>query len=545
MAGKVALIERFSDCESLLVAIKSWASLSSTTLFTVVPDFPEKYSSKSLLYWLDYCDVQDVDIIVLFPSSLPEASPLQQECSYDSYVKFYSIATSISSNIIYHLDDYIKAVYRTNSAMHISYFVGGHYDDAELSSELKQHRVMTAHISTLLNESVNRLQLEYTSLNFALLQKHARNTKVHAIFTSKFHLKTSSVAPLTSDMSLLADGSIYVYIFVCDIHLHLAQHYVHRLKWSCDVKETCHMVLEYHIHSVFCHVTNTDISHAKPSIYGALLELECLLKDNNQDLDYIYLLVGLDALWSFPQPSKPNENSYIPSMEYGKITIMPILSPIVLPALHSNMTAMVGQTMFMSRFLMDIKECLRYYEDDSAHYQICIRELQIALHHIVAFDEDARVFQFNSSYRDIFAASSSEVDALGQLETVDSKHELYENSMLFDTYDLFPYGDFLNESVVDTILQYLEQQHSQSAISQQVIDVVAATVRFEFIDHGEWFSAIYTIWTVVQFILSRKECLEEHIDPLALRLAEVGGVLFVNANQVGGAHTDSFNSICR
>lgn len=389
---------------------------SNSFVFSIIADDAQKWSPYSLPYWLDMCGLA-VPLLTIRTPSHGVDRPICNEldCSYCN-VKTIDNMPGYESTQAYCLEDIFNA--RNASAFvyipSVLPIFSSHYSNTSLDlRRINLYFEMEAVLYAIRNiPSIERFDIEFIHPPASSPPSpRALDDITHETVPSMVYKK------YILNPRVVVDSTVIVLVFVPSYLMNIAALHTQRLKKFCET-EICHIFIRYilipsydynpEVVSSFmefqsqcrddptaeiCHdetrtLQNYLLEMVDP--YHVLLVTNQMLHEIATDLDVVYVLNGLAALFSFPQPSIKRNlatttgrediwpshhcEGYIPEAYYGtKIffalpTAVTVASPLLpmrtMDGSKLHMMAVVGIADALLGYLQAVRRCMhnRYHQ---------------------------------------------------------------------------------------------------------------------------------------------------------------------------------------
>jgi hypothetical protein len=376
--------------------------------FNMISDYLNRFSSDSLPFWLDYCQItlptlflrgivmrnspvendyyhQIESICNVKDISFISKNPLLTENNFYSkhfplhciedfltlilfdqqYHRFGTSNNSSSGKVFSHDDYKLKYFYQTKNSKSIQERIVSFHELLYLFRGLKDLLPAYNEIGTKFNQSLSTVTFSLQDISPAFvkydssqspnsdlpLAKERYPVKTHYSdkkrmeiirknieFRKEWEMTIKMIA--NNPVSMLAEGDVYVLVFVSFFHLAIAEKEIFRWKTSC-ASALCHVVIKYLILPIYSFEENqvftryqqlenclqdgihsmddcesvlkdkTQIMDAyfssKPTLRTVFLETKTFLKEIYSQSHIIVLLQGLEMIYSFVPPSSVSD----------------------------------------------------------------------------------------------------------------------------------------------------------------------------------------------------------------------------------------------
>lgn len=357
-----------------------------------------QYNSKMLLYFLEICKI-----------NLPKIRLSEQIVEYDTFedlihldlnyqihlvTEVRDVPTSIKKSDVHisTIEDYLEIIneepihYYSSIGMSTvisdSFFCDHNLDESQISvasffdtidviysfwrilMNPNRHTVgksKVLHVHALFPTSYNRKNVTYLD----------DNNSVPEIYERKKHLMNKKNYPIA-----VSDGLVHVLLFVLPEQLQAAQEIVHSWRHNCFIKHTCAMYSRYYINLALpnnfdeylapqmlkgdpsCNrkINCSEILEKVPSIRSSILQVEDIVNYFVTPLDVVVVLIGMEAIRSFPQPAASNDaKTLIPYVSFGGHAFYGLKNDIVFG--NGKMKTIAGVGTSIKYMLRTLQRC--------------------------------------------------------------------------------------------------------------------------------------------------------------------------------------------
>lgn len=448
-----------ADCEALRKLFAEDSSLH----FTITSSSLFQYSPSSLLYLLNFCQL---DLLTIFiqphssqPKYLPQIIPsdLSSQCTVRQVLGLNHTTHNNTSSYC------IEDILLSSTSLDFTYWIDMSFDSSSddllydvnyliyqdilslfraLNVLSTSSRVMIAlpslrHLS--MNQYPSTPPITYSSLSISALEQ--------------FILRLEEIPDLP--LYVVGHSKAYVLLFVSHVHEELAVQLIDYYKKHCQESVFCdtyvsylvipiftaeHETISKQIHQLFadcdlienCNFDTESLElldmfyRLKPSLRSSFLHLQSIVADIITEYDVVYLLMGLEGFVSMPIPSRTLCSSDLPKQnillaaEYGQVSSFKLTSWLGLSRMDEG-DAIHG-IVSIGRVLGDFL-CLLFYEEPR-YKQSNDQEITSLLYHIslilqeynrsfVSFDWNENIFEL--SFMEKYIKES--VDRLNDIDT--------------------------------------------------------------------------------------------------------------------------------
>lgn len=355
-----------------------------------------QYESKMLLYFLETCKINMPKIHLseqITVNEYGEDSDIIQLDFNDKIrtvteIRDFSGSKKTSNTLVSTIEDYIEIInqgplhYYSSMGMHMvisnSFFCDYNVSEFKIAIApfLDTVDVIHAFWRSLMNQqrhagkskTLHIHPLFHTS-SPASAQNEVENDSKSELYERKKHVMNKRNFDIA-----VSDGLVHVVLCVLPEQLHAAQEIVHSWRHNCLIKHTCAMYTRYHINLVLpknmekyaeshayeggskCNrnISCFEVLQQEPSVRSSLIQVDDIINYFVTPLDVVVILVGMEAILSFPQPATSN-NGLIPFVPFGGHAFYRLKNDIVFG--NYDMKAIAGVGTSIRYMISSLKQC--------------------------------------------------------------------------------------------------------------------------------------------------------------------------------------------